>query len=292
MEQRLRLVEFEENKAGSCVCSSTWTSLKRGQIPSKTGKGKAKGQGQAQERTRSARPIERRILRGAAKRAESFLNTTEEQVSGSTNKPDHNQLDYVEGLRLQAVPEQEVPEFLDVHRTVVGGLPTNNRAGGAAKRVWGKFEKDYPSLAKVVQSTPGGKARKSFVQEEGGRRVAQGLVGTRAQVVPTTLPPPEQRGEEETEEEEETHAATSVWYSVDAFGNFKEEAEDSPDEEERPKTEQASSAASSSSVGVSEVARAVQDLELRSQKAPEERSGERDQEGQGEEEARELLSIQ
>ena len=155
MEQRLRLVKFEENKAGSCVSSSTWTSLKRGQIPSKTGKGKAKGQGQAQERTRSARPIERRILRGAAKRAESFLNTTEEQASGSTNRPDHNQLDYVEGLRLQAVPEQEVPEFLDVHRTVVGGLPTNNRAGGAAKRVWGKFEKDYPSLAKVVQSTPG-----------------------------------------------------------------------------------------------------------------------------------------
>ena len=37
----MRLVEFEENKTGSCVCSSTWTSLKRGQIPNKTGKGKA-----------------------------------------------------------------------------------------------------------------------------------------------------------------------------------------------------------------------------------------------------------
>ena len=67
----------------------------------------------------------------------------------------------------------------------------------------------------------GGKARKSFAQEEGGRRVAQGLVAPRAQVVPTTLPPPEQRGEEEVGEEEETHAATSVWYSVDEFGNFK-----------------------------------------------------------------------
>eukprot|EP00435_Cladocopium_sp_Y103_P001521 s4208_g1.t1 len=107
----------------------------------------------------SARAVERRILRGAAKRAESFLNTTEEEASGTTTRPDHNQLDYVEGLRLQAVPEQEVPEFLDVNRTVVGGLPTHSRAGGATKRVWGKFEKDYPSLAKVVQSTPGGKAR-------------------------------------------------------------------------------------------------------------------------------------
>ena len=113
--------------------------------------------------------------------------------------------------------------------------------------MWSKFEKDYPSLAKVIQSTPGGKARKSFAQEEGGRRVAQGLVGPRAQVVPTTLPPPEQRGEEEVGEEEETHAATSVWYSVGDFGNFKEEVNDSPEEEERPKTEQASSAASSSS---------------------------------------------
>ena len=148
--------------------------------------------------------------------------------------------------------------------------------------MWGKFEKDYPSLPKVIQSTPGGKARKSFAQEEGGRRVAQGLVGPRAQVVPTTLPPHEQReGEEEEEEEEvevveeeETHAATSVWYSVDAFGNFKEEVDDAPEEEERPKTERSSSAASSSSVGVSEVARAVRDLEPRSQKASEERSRE------------------
>ena len=206
----MRLVEFEEKKTGSCVWSSTWTSPKRGQIPSKTGKGKAKGQGKAQERTRSARAIERRILRGAARRAEGLLNTTVEAASGTTNRPDHNELDYVEGLRLQAVPEQEVPEFLDVNRTVVGGLPTHSKAGGATKRVWGKFEKDYPSLAKVVQSTPGGKARKSFAQEEGGRRVAQGLVAPRAQVVPTTLPPPEQRGEEEVGEEEETHAATSV----------------------------------------------------------------------------------
>ena len=68
--------------------------------------------------------------------------------------------------------------------------------------MWGKFEKDYPSLPKVIQSTPGGKARKSFAQEEGGRRVAQGLVGPRAQVVPTTLPPHEQREGEEEEEEE------------------------------------------------------------------------------------------
>ena len=275
----MRLVEFEEKKTGSCVWSSTWTSPTRGQIPGKTGKGKAKGQGKAQERTRSARAIERRILRGAARRAEGLLNTTVEAASGTTNRPDHNELDYVEGLRLQAVPEQEVPEFLDVNRTVVGGLPTHSKAGGATKRVWGKFEKDYPSLAKVVQSTPGGKARKSFAQEEGGRRVAQGLVAPRAQVVPTTLPPPEQRGEEEVGEEEETHAATSVWYSVDEFGNFKEEVDDSPEEEERPKTEQASSAASSSSVGVSEVAQAVQDLELRSQKDSEERSRERNQEG-------------
>ncbi|CAL1137871.1 unnamed protein product [Cladocopium goreaui] len=278
-ESAFRMVAELEKKTGSCVWSSTWTSPTRGQIPGKTGKGKAKGQGKAQERTRSARAIERRILRGAARRAEGLLNTTVEAASGTTNRPDHNELDYVEGLRLQAVPEQEVPEFLDVNRTVVGGLPTHSKAGGATKRVWGKFEKDYPSLAKVVQSTPGGKARKSFAQEEGGRRVAQGLVAPRAQVVPTTLPPPEQRGEEEVGEEEETHAATSVWYSVDEFGNFKEEVDDSPEEEERPKTEQASSAASSSSVGVSEVARAVQDLELRSQKASEERNPEGREEG-------------
>ncbi|CAL1174155.1 unnamed protein product [Cladocopium goreaui] len=259
-ESAFRMVAELEKKTGSCVWSSTWTSPTRGQIPGKTGKGKAKGQGKAQERTRSARAIERRILRGAARRAEGLLNTTVEAASGTTNRPDHNELDYVEGLRLQAVPEQEVPEFLDVNRTVVGGLPTHSKAGGATKRVWGKFEKDYPSLAKVVQSTPGGKARKSFAQEEGGRRVAQGLV-------------------EEVGEEEETHAATSVWYSVDEFGNFKEEVDDSPEEEERPKTEQASSAASSSSVGVSEVARAVQDLELRSQKASEERNQEGREEG-------------
>ena len=86
--------------------------------------------------------------------AEGLLNTTVEAASGTTNRPDHTELDYVEGLRLQVVPEQEVPEFLDVNRTVIGGLPTHSKAEGATKRVWGKFEKDYPSLAKVVQSSP------------------------------------------------------------------------------------------------------------------------------------------
>eukprot|EP00435_Cladocopium_sp_Y103_P048151 s171_g14.t1 len=62
----------------------------------------------------------------------------------------------------------------------------------------------------------------------------------------------------------------------------QEEVDDLPGEGKGPKTEQASSAASSSSVGVSQVPRAVQDLELRSHKASEERSRERDREGRKE----------
>eukprot|EP00435_Cladocopium_sp_Y103_P063711 s324_g25.t1 len=191
---RLRSSESDEDVDGTETAEQDdvddATFLERGRHP-QTGYAAREWRVTPQVAVLGAALAPRRVRGEEHLRAEGFLNTTEAEASGATNRPDHNELDYVEGLRLQAVPEQEVPGFLD------GGwwvIPTHNKAVGATKRVWGKFEKDYPSLTKVVQSTPGGKVRNSFAQEEGGRRAAQGLDGPRAQAVPTTLPPPRRRG--------------------------------------------------------------------------------------------------
>lgn len=47
----------------------------------------------------------------------------------NSSKTQH-ELGYVQGLRLQAVPEQEAAEFLDERNTVIGGLPSHRKATG------------------------------------------------------------------------------------------------------------------------------------------------------------------
>ena len=125
---------------------------------------------------------------------------------------------------MQAVPEQAVPDFLNSESVVVGGLPSDPKASGATKRVWSKFAEKYPKLSDVLQKTPGAKARKSFAQEEGGRRVAQGATPLRGATPPTTVPPGSLKEESAVSDRTLTHPPTSVWYSVDEGENFQEEA--------------------------------------------------------------------
>ena len=221
-------------------------------------------------------------MRGAAKRAESLLSEPEGRETPRVQRPEAGELDYSEGLRLQAVPEQAVPDFLNSASVVAGGLPSDPKASGATKRVWNKFAEKYPKLSDVLQKTPGAKARKSFAQEEGGRRVAQGVTPLRGATPPTTVPPGSQKEESAGSERTLTHPPTSVWYSVDESGNFKEEAQSeavsNSDEEsireakkqsleiaeDIPQSEVDWGSVSSQSASASQVARAVQDLELRS----------------------------
>ena len=247
-----------------------------------TGKPSWKGRKPGETRTRSAQAIERRILRGAAKRAESLLSEPEGRETPRVQRPEADELDYSEGLRLQAVPEQAVPDFLNSESVVVGGLPSDPKASGATKRVWSKFAEKYPKLSDVLQKTPGAKARKSFAQEEGGRRVAQGVTPLRGATPPTTVPPGSLKEESAVSDRTLTHPPTSVWYSVDEGENFQEEAksEAAPNSDEEaireakkqsleivediPQSEVDWGSVSSQSASASQVARAVQDLELQS----------------------------
>ena len=129
-----------------------------------TGKGgkEQKGQhrGKGETRQRSAAAVERRILRGAARRAEAWLRSEEGEEAGQCKRPRREELDYVEALRLQSVPESAVPEFLDERNTVQEGLPTWGSTHGASQRVWGRFQREFPQLSQVVSSTPGRTARR------------------------------------------------------------------------------------------------------------------------------------
>ncbi|CAL1148944.1 unnamed protein product, partial [Cladocopium goreaui] len=202
-----------------------------------TGKGgkEQKGQhrGKGETRQRSAAAVERRILRGAARRAEAWLRSEEGEEAGQCKRPRREELDYVEALRLQSVPESAVPEFLD---------------------------------------------ERSYALEEGGRRVAQGIVGEADQRARRAQPGVRTEAGEEAEEEEEERTllgdgdetvdeeeAATVF--DDNETHFPEEFQTIlPDEDSETEWE----TAESSSVAASEVARAVRDLDLRSEKAKEE----------------------
>ena len=178
MEQRFDLEEYKEGQATELgPLRPPWVAT----TPVTTGKGgkgdKGKHRGKGETRQRSAAAVERRLLRGAARRAETWLKEGETEGTGQCKRPRREELDYVEALRLQSVPESAVPEFLNERNTVQGGLPTWGSTHGASQRVWGRFQREFPQLSQVVSSTPGRSARRAYAQEEGGRRVAQGIVG-------------------------------------------------------------------------------------------------------------------
>ena len=279
MEQRFDLEEYKEGQATELgPLRPPWVAT----TPVTTGKGgkgdKGKHRGKGETRQRSAAAVERRLLRGAARRAETWLKEGETEGTGQCKRPRREELDYVEALRLQSVPESAVPEFLNERNTVQGGLPTWGSTHGASQRVWGRFQREFPQLSQVVSSTPGRSARRAYAQEEGGRRVAQGIVGDadrrarRAQ--PGVLTEVGEEAEEEREEnrtlfegEDETVDEEAATIFEDNETHFPEEFQTIlPDEDSETEWE----TAESSSVAASEVARAVRDLDLRSEKAKEE----------------------
>lgn len=206
---------------------------------------------------------------------------SEAEESGRCKRPRSEELDYVEALRLQSVPEAAVPEFPNPRNTVEEGLPTCRGSQGATQRVWGKFQREFPQLSTVVGSTPGRSARRSYAQEEGGRRVAQGIVGEADQRARREQPGVRtEAGEEEEErtlfsDEDETVDDEHPTIFDDNETQVTEEYQTIlPDEDSE--TEWATAA--SSSVAASEVARAVRDLDLQSQKAKEEKEEAKEEE--------------
>ena len=135
MEQRFDLEEYKEGQATELgPLRPPWVAT----TPVTTGKGgkgdKGKHRGKGETRQRSAAAVERRLLRGAARRAETWLKEGETEGTGQCKRPRREELDYVEALRLQSVPESAVPEFLNERNTVQGGPPTWGSTHGASQR--------------------------------------------------------------------------------------------------------------------------------------------------------------
>ena len=149
-----------------------------------------------------------------ARRAENLLAQEASETSQPVDLPNAEELSFEQGLALQSVPE--LNEVTDDTRTVRGGLPQQAQSVGASRRVWDRFQRQYPRLSKVVASDAGKSARRSAVRDVAGRRVAQGLGSTASssRVVPS--------GEDGSTTEATSwrnapisHPATSEWQSVD-----------------------------------------------------------------------------
>lgn len=138
----------------------------------KTGKGKQKGK----DRSRSAQAIEKRILRGVAKRAEQLLDTNQEEWNrrpGAASSPSADHYSFSEGLQYQANP-RAAPGVTDHRAYVEGGLLVSperfcRRAGVE------ELSKKFPKLSQVVRENPGSSARLGSVREAAAKRVAKGL---------------------------------------------------------------------------------------------------------------------
>lgn len=115
-----------------------------------------------------------------------------------------------------------------------------------------KFSERHPNLP-----LPGKTARRAYAQEEGGRRVAQGLV-QEGEPVPAEEAP---RAASAKSEKTVSPTAKSIWYPVDEDGSFRDEV-DAEDKKDKVKSEEANWERSSSSAA-SSAARAFQNLDLR-----------------------------
>ena len=83
-----------------------------------------------------------------ARRAENLLAQEESETSQPVDLPNAEELSFEQGLALQSVPE--LNEVADDTRTVRGGLPQQAQSVGASRRVWDRFQKQYPRLSKVT----------------------------------------------------------------------------------------------------------------------------------------------
>ena len=173
--------------------------------------------GPGETRKRSAAATERRLHRGALRRAETYLKDSF-QNSESVAALKAEDLDYGEALALQAQPGQGSSSssgFLNDTASVRGGLE-REQGNKTASKVYKKFQEKYPELATVIAQNPGKGTRKSYLREAAAKRVAQGLgrIGEEERLSTFHQGGPSSSGEpQETEEPQDKKAKSEVDYN-------------------------------------------------------------------------------
>ena len=126
--------------------------------------------GPGETRKRSSQATERRLHRGALRRAETYLKDSF-QNSDSVAALKAEDLTYGEALALQAQPGQSSSSssgFLNDTASVQGGLK-REESNKKANNVYKKFQDKCPELATVIAQNPGkeealpeGRSRKTW----------------------------------------------------------------------------------------------------------------------------------
>ena len=135
----------------ACVAAlvEKWVANQVTSYPVKMGAGKQKGKGKDTDRSRPRQrttgAIERRALRGVAKRAEADLR--EQEARGSASPTSCARRVWLKEVYQHAAKPTVLQSML----------------GQGSRK----------SFAKRLEEKPGTKARRPYAQEEGGRRVAQ-----------------------------------------------------------------------------------------------------------------------
>lgn len=155
----------------------------------KTKRGRAKGaessrsrgpasEGPPGKRVRSQQAIEKRILRGFARRAERALSRGEEEAAAgraAQEAPEVEDVTVEDALRLQSRPQEGrhlgYGEWLEEDVWVPEELPSVEE-----NATWNRLRRQYPGLSAIAAENPGRSARESYLRSVASRRVQAGLV--------------------------------------------------------------------------------------------------------------------
>lgn len=148
-------------------------------------KGAAGKTQQKGRRNRSAAAVERRTLKGIAKRFEHNLKTentkAEQEVPFFGNNPNPARASQYYQAQSEAScstsGHSTYATFLAPHARLKRPLepPREEGDNSVYSRVWAKFQRELPLVAAEVEKTPGKSARKSYLCEEARRAVTATL---------------------------------------------------------------------------------------------------------------------
>ena len=154
-----------------------------------TGAAGAKGHGKG--RSRSAAAVERRVLKGIAKRWEQQLqkeDSVEQEVPSFGPTPDQTRATEYYQAQSEAASAAtgghgNYANFLAPHARLKRPLeqPRSQGEGSVYSRVWSRFERELPLVAAEVAKTPGKSARRSYLCSEAKKAVIATLGSTAAE---------------------------------------------------------------------------------------------------------------
>ena len=143
----------------------------------------AAGKGEGKSRKRSAAAVEKRILKGIARRWEKQLTTpNQEEVETPSfgNAPDPTNLSEYYQAQSEAASSSSghnnYANFLADKVRLKRPLPSSSAPQeGVYRRVWARVQRELPAVAEEVERTPGKSVRRNYLCGEARRAVSATL---------------------------------------------------------------------------------------------------------------------